>query len=126
MAQGSTLVISMLLLSTISLLGLGAMQGAVLEEKMAHNFRFGEAAFHASESGLQQAISNHTENQIIGSFNGTVGQSDYTTTVTESSGTYTIVSQATDSASGARRTLTIELSGTPGEAPTLLSWHNNE
>lgn len=119
-------MISMLLLSVMSLLGLGAMQGAVLEEKMAHNFRSGEAAFHAAESGLQQAISNHTADQILNHFNGTMGQSSYTTTVTASSGLYTVVSQAIHNTSGSQRTLTATLTGSPGTAPTLLSWHNHE
>ena len=124
--KGSTLVFSLLLLSVMSLLGLGAMQGAVLEEKMASNFRFGAATFHAAEAGLQQAIQNHTDNQFQSSFSGTIDSSQYSVTITESSGIYTAVSEATHTVSGSQRRLTLSYSGNAGTAPTINSWYSHE
>ena len=119
-------MISLLLLTIMSLLGLGAMQGALLEEKMASNYRFSQLAFHAAESGLQQAITNHANNQISSPLSGSVGQSDYSVTIVESADLYTVTSQATHSASGAQQQLTLQLSGAPGATPTLEQWSADE
>lgn len=125
-AEGSTLVISLLLLTVMSLLGIGAMQGAQIEQKMAANFRFGSAALYAAESGLQQAIRNHTNDQLSSAFTATVGESRYSTTVTPSEGYYTVVSHATHAASGSSRTLSMVLSGSPGLPPSIEQWIDHE
>ena len=110
----------------MSLLGLGAMQSAQLEEKMASNFRYGVAAFHAAEAGLEQAINNHANNQVSSEIAGTLGQSSFTALVTESNGIHTIVSEGVHSASGSRQQLTVLLSGAVGSDPILNSWGHNE
>ncbi len=110
----------------MSLLGLGAMQSAQLEEKMASNFRYGVDAFHAAEAGLQQAIENHTNNQIAATISGSAGDGDFSASITESSGIYTVVSEGTHSPSGARQQLTMALSGAVGATPTINSWSHDE
>ncbi len=119
-------MVSLLLLTLMSLLGLGAMQAAQLEEKMASNFRYGVAAFYAAEAGLQQAIVNHTNNQISSSITGTLEQSSFSASVTESAGIYTISSEGSHSNSGSRQQLTMVLSGAAGAAPTIDSWSQDE
>jgi Tfp pilus assembly protein PilX len=110
----------------MSLLGLGAMQGAQLEEKMAANLRYGIATFYAAEAGLQQAINNHTLNQILPSFSGQLGQNAFDTTVTNSTGSYTVVSTASHAASGAQRKLSMVIQGVPGSPPTIAQWVDHE
>ncbi len=119
-------MISLLLLTLMSLLGLGAMQAAQLEEKMASNFRFGVATFHAAEAGVEQAISNHTNNQAAPSITGTVNQSSYTATVSESGGLHTVSSVGTHPASGARQEITVQLSGPLGAPPSIQGWSHND
>ncbi len=110
----------------MSMLGLGAMQSAQLEEKMASNFRYGVAAFHAAEAGLQQAIENHANNQVVATISGTVGDGEFSASVTESSSIYTVISDGAHSSSGARQQLTMVLSGAVGSNPTVNSWSHDE
>lgn len=93
---------------------------------MASNFRYGVAAFHAAEAGLEQAIENHANNQITATISGTVGDGEFSASITESSGIYTVVSDGTHSPSGAQQQLTIVLSGVVGSTPTIDSWINDE
>ncbi|MBT3196396.1 MAG: hypothetical protein HN344_01630 [Gammaproteobacteria bacterium] len=124
--RGSTLVLSLLLLTLMSMLGLGAMEAALLEEKMASNFRFSTAAQYAAEAGLQQALNNHQNRQLATSFGGVLGESQFSTTVSRSGATYTVQSVGLHPHSGSRRTLTMQLSGATGAAPTIESWFDHE
>lgn len=53
--QGWTLLISLVFLLILSMLGLAAMQGASLEERMAGNQRERNIAFEAAEAALRDA-----------------------------------------------------------------------
>lgn len=52
---GVALVLSLILLTVLTLLGLTSMRNATLEEKMAYNMRDLGLAFEAAESGLREA-----------------------------------------------------------------------
>lgn len=51
--SGSVLIVSLLFLLVLTLIGLSAMQGTSLEEKMAGNTRGGTLAFQAAEAALR-------------------------------------------------------------------------
>lgn len=53
--QGWTLIVSVIFLFILAMLGLAAMQGATLEEKMAGNQRDRNVAFEAAEAALRDA-----------------------------------------------------------------------
>lgn len=124
--NGSTLVVSLLLLMLMSMLGLGAMEAALLEEKMSSNFRFATEAFYAAEAGAQQAILNHRHNQLSATFSGSLGQSQFTTSVTSDAGEYTVESEGVHPPSGARHSVTLLLSGPLGTVPTIDRWSDHE
>jgi|GEM_PF-150836 hypothetical protein len=124
--RGSTLVLSLLLLVLMSALGLQAMEGATIEEKMASNFRFSTQAFYAAEAGLQLAINNHTDGQITPALTGNIGEGEYSATVTQTAALYTVESFGSHPNSGSRRTITALLSGPPGTSPTIESWLEHE
>lgn len=52
--NGAVLVISLIFLLVMTLIGVAAMQGVTLEEKMAGNMRSGEIAFQAAEAALRE------------------------------------------------------------------------
>ncbi len=52
---GAALIVSLLLLLVMTLLGVSAMQGSVLEEKMAGNFFEREKTFQIAEAQLRSA-----------------------------------------------------------------------
>ncbi len=124
--NGSTLVFSLLLLSVMSMLGLGTMQAAQLQQKMASNFRYGTAAFYAAEAGVETAIDNHTAATVVDTFSGTVGQSEFEVTVTDFTGSYQVVSTGTHASSGSQQIITMILSGDVGTTPTIDSWVADE
>lgn len=117
---------SLLLLTLMSMLGLGAMEAALLEEKMSSNFRFSTEAFYAAEAGAQQAIFNHQQDQLSAAITGSLGQSQFTTSVTPSAGGYRVESEGIHPPSGARRSITLLLSGALGTVPTIDSWSDHE
>lgn len=51
--QGSTLIVSLVMLLLMTLAGVAAMQGTILQERMAGNLRDRELAFEASEAALR-------------------------------------------------------------------------
>jgi len=53
--KGAVLIISLIILLTMTLIGLVAMQNTSLEEKMAGNMRDQDLAFQAAESSLRDA-----------------------------------------------------------------------
>lgn len=63
---GAALIVSLILLLVMTLLGVSAMQGTVLEEKMAGNFRDRELAFQAAEAALRDAEEDINSARISG------------------------------------------------------------
>lgn len=124
--DGSTLVISLLLLTLMSLLGLGAMLAAQQETRMAANLRTGIAAFHAAEAGIEQALLNHRNNTITSPLSGSMESSQYNTTVNETSGLYTVRSEGSHNHSGAHYTIQATFSGAAGTSPRLEQWNSHE
>jgi len=51
--QGSTLVVSLVLLVALTLLGVSSLQSTLLEEKMAGNYKDSSRAFQATEAALR-------------------------------------------------------------------------
>lgn len=51
--QGSALIVSLVMLLLISLIGVGSMQGTILQERMASNLHDRNIAFQASERALR-------------------------------------------------------------------------
>lgn len=51
--QGAALLVALVLLVAVTLLGVSAMQGTILQERMSANQRDVEEAFNASEIGLR-------------------------------------------------------------------------
>jgi type IV pilus assembly protein PilX len=52
-AQGSVLIVSLVILLVLTLLGLSGMGNTVLQERMAGNLQEGQSAFQAAEAGLR-------------------------------------------------------------------------
>ncbi len=53
--RGAVLVISLIILLLMTIIGVSAMQGTTLQEKMAGNLRDGNIAFQAAEAALRDA-----------------------------------------------------------------------
>lgn len=53
--QGTVLVIALIMLLLLTMIGVGAMRGTLLEERMAGNTRDLHLAMHAAELGLREA-----------------------------------------------------------------------
>jgi type IV pilus assembly protein PilX len=51
--RGSALIVSLVMLLLISLIGVGSMQGTILQERMASNLQDRNIAFQASERALR-------------------------------------------------------------------------
>ncbi len=59
--RGAVLITSLLLLLAMTVLGITAMRGASLEERMALNASLRTRAFYAAESALREGIDQDTE-----------------------------------------------------------------
>ncbi|HHJ39307.1 MAG: hypothetical protein AXA67_02245 [Methylothermaceae bacteria B42] len=53
--SGAALVVSLLMLTVLTMLGVSAMQSTILQEKMAGNYRNRNLAFNAAETALRDA-----------------------------------------------------------------------
>ena len=51
--RGATLVVGLVLLLIITMIGITAMQGTTVQQKMATNVQFNESAFQAAEDGVR-------------------------------------------------------------------------
>lgn len=51
--HGATLIFGLVILLVVTLIGVTAMQGTTVQEKMAANVQFGEMAFQAAEDGVR-------------------------------------------------------------------------
>ncbi len=69
--KGAALLLSLVFLVVLTLLGVSAMQGTLLQERMAGNFRASHAAMDAAEAALR-AGEAYLEQASIGPFDGTV------------------------------------------------------
>jgi len=54
-ARGAVLIMSLVMLLVLTILGIGAMQSATMEERMAGNLRDEDLAFQTSEAALREA-----------------------------------------------------------------------
>lgn len=66
--QGVALIVAMLLLILIALVGLAAIRGTVIQQRMAANTYDRELAFQAAEAALRVGTSNITSNTTSSSF----------------------------------------------------------
>ncbi|HYN77546.1 MAG TPA: PilX N-terminal domain-containing pilus assembly protein [Lamprocystis sp. (in: g-proteobacteria)] len=55
--RGAALIVGLIILAIMTILGLSAMRGTALEERMAGNLKESNEAFQAAEAALQAAIS---------------------------------------------------------------------
>jgi len=69
--QGAALLLSLVFLVVLTLLGVSAMQGTLLQERMAGNFRETQAAMDAAEAALRRAEA-YLEQANIGPFDGSL------------------------------------------------------
>lgn len=53
--SGASLIVALIMLLLLTIVGMSAMQGSVIEEKMAGNMRDGHQAFHSAEIALDYA-----------------------------------------------------------------------
>lgn len=70
--KGAALIISLVLLVVLTVLGVASMQGTILQERMAGNFREGNASLQAAEAALRAAERFLGQPSQVGPFNGTV------------------------------------------------------
>jgi type IV pilus assembly protein PilX len=66
--QGVALVVALLLLILIAIVGLAAIRGTVIQQRMASNTYDRQLAFQAAEAALRIAASNITSNTTSSSF----------------------------------------------------------
>lgn len=69
--QGAALLLSLVFLVVLTLLGVSAMQGTLLQERMAGNFRASQAAMDAAEAALREGES-YLEQASVGPFDGSI------------------------------------------------------
>jgi type IV pilus assembly protein PilX len=70
--RGAALIISLVLLVVLTVLGVASMQGTILQERMAGNFRESNAALQAAEAALRAAERFLGQASQVGPFNGSV------------------------------------------------------
>ena len=71
--HGAVLVVGLMLLVVLTLLGVVAMQGTTLQERMAGNMREQEQAFQSAEAALRSGETFLRTEEILPSFNGVNG-----------------------------------------------------
>lgn len=64
--RGAILIVSLLLLLVMTIIGVFAMRGTTLEERMAGNLRDRDLAFQAAEAALREAESNFNRSDSLG------------------------------------------------------------
>jgi hypothetical protein len=79
--RGATLFVALVLLVLISLLGVGALKNASVEEQMSANLYQKNIAFQASESAVEATLGNDTLISQTLSANGTPVSQNVPTTV---------------------------------------------
>lgn len=88
--RGSALIISLIMLLLISLIGVGSMQGTILQERMASNLHDRNIAFQASERALRggenwvavNALAASTNNRLADPESWDGGDTDAVTVTT--------------------------------------------
>lgn len=71
--RGATLVVALIILVVLTLLGVTAMQGATMQERMAGNVRDLNVAFQAAEATLREGEEFLQDTVVLPPFNGTNG-----------------------------------------------------
>lgn len=71
--RGTVLVVALVFLVIMTLLGVGAMQSSVLEERMAGNLRDDRVSFESAEAGLRAGEQELRDNGSSLDFDGTGG-----------------------------------------------------
>lgn len=71
--RGAVLVVGLMLLVVLTLLGVVAMQGTTLQERMAGNMREQEQAFQSAEAVLRSGETFLRTTPILPAFTGTAG-----------------------------------------------------
>lgn len=74
--RGSVLIVSLIFLLLLTIIGVGAMQSATLQERMAGNTRDSNTAFQAAEAATR-AAEKYLESASVGPFDGTKGMYRY-------------------------------------------------
>lgn len=70
--RGSVLIVSLIFLLLLTIIGVGAMQSATLQERMAGSTKDSNTAFQAAEAALRSA-EEYLSGATIGPFNGSAG-----------------------------------------------------
>ena len=68
--SGAVLIVAMILLVVLTLLGVTAMNTTSMQERIASNTQEQVHAFHAAETGLNQAFSDNSAYDITSSYTG--------------------------------------------------------
>ena len=71
--RGATLVVALIILVVLTLLGVTAMQGATMQERMAGNVRDVNIAFQATEAALREGEQYLSDTVVLPAFDGTNG-----------------------------------------------------
>ena len=71
--RGATLVVALIILVVLTLLGVTAMQGATMQERMAGNARDVNVAFQAAEAALRDGEGFLANTVVLPAFNGDLG-----------------------------------------------------
>ena len=71
--RGATLVVALIILVVLTLLGVTAMQGATMQERMAGNVRDVNVAFQAAEAALRDGEDFLSNTVVLPPFNGNNG-----------------------------------------------------
>ncbi len=69
---GSALVVSLIFMLLMTIIGVGAMQSSILQERMAGNVRDVNSAFQAAEAAVR-AAEVYLQDAVVGPFNGANG-----------------------------------------------------
>ena len=70
--RGSALIVSLIFMLLLTVIGVGAMQSSILQERMAGNVRDVNSAFQAAEAGVR-AAEVYLQGAVVGPFNGSNG-----------------------------------------------------
>ena len=62
--QGAALIVSLLIMSVMSILGINAVKKNVVQERMANSYRFGIESLNNAESGVEDALAQINANDL--------------------------------------------------------------
>ena len=70
--RGSALIVSLIFMLLLTIIGVGAMQSSILQERMAGNTRDVNSAFQAAEAAVR-AAELYLQSAVVGPFDGNGG-----------------------------------------------------